>query len=74
MIINEQAKIFAYNKHSNQKRKGKNIPYTTHLDLVNYILSTLTDKEEILAVGWLHDVAEDTDTTLDEILNIFKIS
>lgn len=71
MIINEQAKIFAYNKHSNQKRKGKNIPYTTHLDLVNYILSTLTDKEEILAVGWLHDVAEDTDTTLDEILNIF---
>lgn len=71
MNINEKAKLFAYEKHSNQKRKGKNIPYTTHLDLVNYILSTLTDKEEILAVGWLHDVVEDTDTTLDEILNIF---
>lgn len=71
MNINEQTKLFAYEKHSNQKRKAKNIPYTTHLDLVNYILSTLTDKEEILAVGWLHDVVEDTDTTLDEILNIF---
>lgn len=71
MNINEQSKLFAYEKHSNQKRKGKNVPYTTHLDLVNYILSTLTDKEEILAVGWLHDVVEDTDTTLDEIFNLF---
>lgn len=51
MNINKQSKLFAYEKHSNQKRKGKNIPYTTHLDLVNYILSSLTNKEEILAVG-----------------------
>lgn len=71
MNINKQSKLFAYEKHSNQKRKGKNIPYTTHLDLVNYILSSLTNKEEILAVGWLHDVVEDTDTTLDEIFNLF---
>lgn len=71
MNIDERAKEFSYERHSNQKRKGKEIPYTNHLDLVNYILSTLTNKEEILAVGWLHDVVEDTDTSLNEIFNIF---
>ena len=28
MNINEQSKLFAYEKHSNQKRKGKNVPYS----------------------------------------------
>lgn len=68
----KQAKQFAYEAHKGMKRKGKDTPFTYHLELVNKILKTLTTDDEILAAGWLHDVIEDTPITLDELKKEFN--
>ena len=68
----EQAKEFAYKAHKGMKRKGRDTPFTYHLELVNKILKTLTTDDEILAAGWLHDVIEDTPITLDELKKEFN--
>ena len=68
----KQAKQFAYEAHKGMTRKGKDTPFTYHLELVNKILKTLTTDEEILAAGWLHDVIEDTPITLDELKKEFN--
>ena len=66
-----KAKIFAYKKHAGQTRKGNNEPFTSHLDKVTDIIQTLTNDEEVIAAAWLHDVVEDTDTSLEEIYELF---
>ena len=68
----EQAKQFAYEAHKGMKRKGKDTPFIYHLELVNKILKTLTNDDNILAAGWLHDVIEDTPITLKELKKEFN--
>lgn len=70
--LEKKAKEFAYKAHKGMKRKGKDTPFTYHLELVNKILKTLTTDDEILAAGWLHDVIEDTPITLDELKKEFN--
>ena len=70
--IEKKAKQFAYEAHKGMKRKGKNTPFIYHLKLVNLYLESLTDDEEILAAGWLHDVIEDTPITLEELKKEFN--
>ncbi|MFP7365543.1 HD domain-containing protein [Corynebacterium callunae] len=45
--------------HRNHVRKGSGIPYFSHLYSVMYLLSTVTDDEDILIAGLLHDTLED---------------
>ena len=70
--LEKEAKQFAYKAHKGMKRKGKDTPFTYHLKLVNLYLESLTDDEEILAAGWLHDVIEDTPITLGELKKEFN--
>lgn len=70
--IEKKAKLFAYKVHKGMKRKGKDTPFTYHLELVNKILKTLTNDDNILAAGWLHDVVEDTPITLEELKKEFN--
>lgn len=70
--LEKKAKEFAYKAHKGMKRKGKDTPFTYHLKLVNLYLESLTDDEEILAAGWLHDVIEDTSVTLEELKKEFN--
>lgn len=70
--IEKKAKQFAYKAHKGMTRKGKDTPFTYHLKLVNLYLESLTDDEEILAAGWLHDVIEDTPITLGELKKEFN--
>lgn len=70
--IEKKAKQFAYEAHKGMKRKGKDTPFIYHLKLVNLYLESLTDDEEILAAGWLHDVIEDTPITLEELKKEFN--
>lgn len=70
--IEKKAKQFAYEAHKGMKRKGKDTPFIYHLKLVNLYLESLTDDEEILAAGWLHDVIEDTPVTLEELKKEFN--
>ncbi len=66
----EKAYEFAKEKHAGQFRKSGE-PYIHHLIEVCYILTTLNCGPTTLIAGLLHDVVEDTDTTLEEIKNLF---
>lgn len=62
----EDAYEFAKQKHEGQFRRSGE-PYIHHLIEVCYILTELNCGPSTLAAGLLHDVVEDTDTTLDDL-------
>jgi len=64
----------AARRHNGMARKGRgNEPYINHLAEVAKILADVTDgaDAELVAVGWLHDTVEDTDTTREELAQKF---
>ena len=62
---------FATKKHSGQFRKSTAIPYILHPLEVLQILYSLRADTNVMIAGVLHDTVEDTDTTLDEIKELF---
>ena len=66
----EKAYLFAAEKHKDQKRRSGE-PYIQHPIEVAYILATLQAGPATLGSGFLHDVVEDTDTTIEEIEKLF---
>ncbi len=62
----EDAYLFAKEKHNNVFRNSGE-PYIQHPLEVAYILASLQGGPATLAAGFLHDVVEDTDTTIDDI-------
>lgn len=67
MNIIEEAIIYATILHQGKTRKFTDTPYILHPLEVAQILSTITEDQELIAAGILHDVVEDTDGTLEEI-------
>ena len=67
MNLLEEAIIYATIMHQGKVRKFRSYPYILHPVEVAQILSTMTDDEEIITAGILHDIVEDTDGTLNEI-------
>jgi GTP diphosphokinase / guanosine-3',5'-bis(diphosphate) 3'-diphosphatase len=63
---------FATLAHQGQMRKGSNIPYIFHPLEVGYILAQITEDEEIICAGILHDTAEDAAVSLDTIKKLFS--
>lgn len=68
--IVEKARVFAIKRHGDQKY-GNNLPYEWHLEKVAILAKNLGYSEQIQAAAWLHDVVEDTLTSLDEIRTLF---
>ncbi len=66
----EEAYQFAFFKHEGQYRRSGD-PYITHPLAVTYILGELNAGPNALIASLLHDVVEDTDTTLKEIKDKF---
>jgi guanosine-3',5'-bis(diphosphate) 3'-pyrophosphohydrolase len=67
-----EAYDFASEAHEGQERKGDGSPYINHpVALAQLLHEAGLDDEELLAATFLHDVVEDTDTTLDEIEEAF---
>jgi (p)ppGpp synthase/HD superfamily hydrolase len=58
---------FAKKKHAGQLDDEGRDYYFAHLLPVVMILGVITQNENILAAGYLHDTLEDTDTTVDEL-------
>ena len=69
--ILDRAIIFATEAHEGQFRKGTQIPYILHPMEAAAIVSTMTTDSEVIAGAVLHDVVEDTDTTIEDIQKIF---
>ena len=63
----EEAIIYATVMHQGKVRKLGSIPYILHPLEVAQILATMTDDQDIITAGILHDIVEDTDGTLKEI-------
>jgi len=67
-----KAQKFACEKHRNQKRKDGITPFSDHLEgVVNRLKNLGISNQDILCAAWLHDTIEDTDTSFDEINEIF---
>ena len=61
---------FAYQLHKGQKRASGE-PYIAHPVAVAGLLRSLGGNSAMIAAGFLHDVVEDTDVTIEEIENLF---
>ncbi|ACX80304.1 metal dependent phosphohydrolase, HD region [Aggregatibacter phage S1249] len=68
MNLSTRAELFAKSIHHNQVDKaGK--PYIQHLQAV---VDNLVDpSDEMVAVAWLHDSVEDTESTFDDLTHYF---
>jgi len=65
----EEVRKFAIDAHGDQTY-GAGVPYQVHLDTVVVILDefgVFPQDEEVRMVGYLHDVVEDTPTTLEDL-------
>jgi (p)ppGpp synthase/HD superfamily hydrolase len=61
-----KAATFARAKHCRQKRKGSDRPYIEHpARVAAMVCCHPLANEQRVAAAWLHDVLEDTDTTVD---------
>ena len=67
----DRAIVFATKAHEGQFRKGTQIPYILHPMEAAAIVGTMTTDNEVIAGAVLHDVVEDTDTTIDDIQDMF---
>lgn len=71
MSLVEEAKAFATLCHEGQKRKLSGLPYIVHPIEVSEIIATITDDENVIAAGLLHDVIEDCGVDPAEIKKRF---
>ena len=65
---------YAAEQHKAQRRKGnESVPYINHPIKVTTILTQFIAEpsDELIAAALLHDVVEDTDATIDDIINLF---
>lgn len=69
----KRAYQYAYEAHKNQYRRSGE-PYIIHPVQVAAILANLGLDAETIASGFLHDVVEDTDITLEEMAEEFSES
>jgi (p)ppGpp synthase/HD superfamily hydrolase len=72
MIILKAIK-FARKAHEGQLRKYTNEPYIFHPINVGFILTTVTNDQDIISAGILHDVIEDTKIIGPDIFNSFGV-
>lgn len=74
MIFSEkifEAVNFAAKKHDGQFRLSSAVPYIVHPFRVGMALMKIGCDENVIIAGILHDVAEDTDATLEDISKMF---
>jgi len=72
MNIKEKAKQFSIGAHKDQVRKNEpDKPMIMHPISVGMLLEEYGYNDDIIAAGYLHDVVEDTEYTLEDIERIF---
>ena len=66
-----RAELFATGAHAGELRKDGVTPYIVHPAEIVTTLRKVGVASSVLAAAWLHDVVEDTETTLEEIYTEF---
>ena len=67
MDLVSEAIIFAVKAHDGMRRRKSEVPYILHPMEVCSIIGSMTDKQEVIAAGALHDVVEDAGVAIEEI-------
>ena len=62
-----EAIVFSTMAHDGMRRRKSDAPYILHPMEVGAIVGTMTDNQEVIAAGILHDVVEDAGITIEEI-------
>ena len=62
-----EAIAFSAMVHDGMRRRKSDAPYILHPMEVGAIVGTMTDDQEVIAAGVLHDVVEDAGITLKEV-------
>ena len=62
-----EAIVFSVKVHDGMRRRKSEAPYIIHPMEVCAIIGSMTDKQEVIAAGALHDVVEDAGVAIDEI-------
>ena len=62
-----EALVFAAKAHDGMRRRKSDAPYILHPMEVGAIIGTMTDDQEVIAAGLLHDVVEDAGISIEEI-------
>jgi len=68
----DKALEFASEKHKGQLDDQGRPYFFAHIVQVHSILKDVTDDEEVLCAGILHDVIEDTDTSYEDLIREFN--
>lgn len=69
-----EAVLFVDKKHAGQVRRGTGAAYTAHVIAVSYIVAAFKRSGrliDLLIAALLHDTLEDTDTTYEELVELF---
>lgn len=66
-----KAIVFSANAHEGQHRKVDQSPYILHPMEVATIVGSMTQDEALIAAALLHDTVEDTNTTMQDIMESF---
>ena len=67
MDLVSEALAFAAKAHDGMRRRKSEAPYVLHPMEVGAIIGTMTDRQEVIAAGILHDVVEDAGIAMEEI-------
>ena len=67
MELVSEAIAFAVKAHDGMRRKKSEVPYILHPMEAAVIVGTMTDDQNLIAAAALHDVVEDTDTTIEDV-------
>lgn len=70
----ERALLFAKRRHDEQRRKGTDVPYVSHLLAVCALVIEGGGGEDEAIAALLHDAVEDQKATLDEIRQHFGVA
>lgn len=70
-LLLEKAISFAVERHSGAVRKATTTPYILHPLEAMQILASVKADTFLLIAGVLHDTVEDTETTIEEIAELF---
>ena len=62
-----EAIVFSTQAHDGMRRRKSEAPYVLHPMEVGVIVGTMTDDQEVIAAGVLHDVVEDAGISMEEI-------
>ena len=62
-----EAIAFSTMAHDGMRRRKSDAPYILHPMEVGVIVGTMTDNQDVIAAGLLHDVVEDAGISIEEI-------